>query len=118
MRTNASENELNKALELTNKEFEGNITFKRFERSGKQMNFTLTVKSRYEEGARRGYQGQRVAAACWHVHGTFFDHLLDVNPEAVIKTTFATIDKIGGNWQDKQVGSLMNPCYYSEMCDC
>ncbi len=118
MKTTGTEAQLIDALKRTNKDFAGNVRFKRIEQQGRQMLFTLTVHNSSEPGARRGYQGQRVAAACWHVHGTFFDHLIDINPGVVIKTALATIDKNGGNWQDKQVGSVMFPRMYSEMCDC
>ncbi len=118
MKTNASEQQLQEALNLTNKDFAGNIRFKRIEPKGKQMIFTLTVNSSSEPGARRGYQGQRLAAACWHVHGTFFDHLIDLYLETWVKSTIGKIDNNGGNWQDKQVGSLYQPRYFSEMCDC
>jgi hypothetical protein len=38
--------------------------------------------------------------ACWHVHGMFFDALLDINPLAIVTTKFARVSKEGGNWKD------------------
>ncbi len=118
MKTTASEQQLQQALQVVNKQFDGNIKFKRFDRSGKWINFTLTVKDSKAKGGRRSHIGRRIAAACWHVHGYYFDHLLDINPETVIKTAIGKIDQTGGNWQDKQTGSLALPMYYSEACDC
>ena len=118
MKTNATEQQLNKALEMTNKTFAGNIRFKRIEKQGNKMVFTLTVNDSKKPGARRGYSGQRVAAACWHVHGEFFDNLLEVNKDAEIRTAIGTINMDGGNWIDKNIGSIMQPRMYSKMCDC
>ena len=115
---NTSINELQKALETINKKYDGNITFKRLD-NGKTITFTLTVKSSREKGARRGHQGQRVSAACWHAHGDFFDSLFSINPDAVIVSMGTrTITKQDGNWQDRNIGSQMQPLYYSEACDC
>lgn len=83
------------------------------------ITFTLTVESSREKGARRGHQGQRVSAACWHAHGDFFDALFSINPDAVIVSMGTqTITKQDGNWQDRNIGSQMQPLYYSEACDC
>lgn len=112
--------DIRKALDQTNQEFEDNIIFKRFEfigntRDGIEKNrVTLTVKSSRDKGGRRGFTGRRVAAACWHVHGTFFDNLPDGTEIE------ANGDKLhaGDRWVDRNIGSLYNPLYYSEACDC
>jgi hypothetical protein len=114
---NCTVQELQMALEIINHKYEGNIRFKRLD-GGKTPQFTLTVNSSKAKGGRLGQHGRRIAAACWHVHGDFFDALLKVNPSAVITTAFARIDADGGNWQDKNIGSIMFPMYYSEACDC
>lgn len=72
-------------------------------------------------GARISSSGRRIAAACWHVHGDFFDALLKIQPNAVIVTRGgpgAVIDKNGGNWQDCNIGSRMSPMMFSEACEC
>jgi len=112
--------DLIKALELTNKDYDNNIKFKRLD----FPTFTLTVKSTADNtrGYRRGHTGRKVAAACWHVHGDFFDNLFSINPSAYIIVSSGTgtkrIDINGGNWEDRNIGSLYSPLMYSEACDC
>jgi hypothetical protein len=128
------------ALENTNKVFDGNVAFNRFDVMGKNFAVTLKVKDSKKPGHRRGYPeyedifnpcskitkpGRRMSSACWHVYGTFFDELLKVNSDIVIisssrvyNTGKMTIDKNGGNWEDYDVGSKIHPMYASEMCDC
>jgi len=108
------------ALKCANKKFDNNLIFKRFEtigytRDGIEKNrVTLTVKSSRDAGGRRGLSGKRVAAACWHAHGTFFDHLphgtkIEANGEKY---------QAGDPWVDRNIGSLYQPMYYSEACEC
>jgi hypothetical protein len=116
---NCTMNDLHKALDIVNVTYQGNIKFKSIEMKGKQIQFTLTVNDSHKPGHRRGFNGQRVAAACWHVHGDFFDALIELNPQAVIVVGMGpNIDINGGNWIDKNIGSQMNPLYFSEACDC
>ena len=114
---NTNRNEMEKALVVINKKYKRNITWKRFD-DGKTINFTLTVKSSKGPGGRIGFTGRRVAAACWHVHGDFFDALFGINPAAVIVSMGERISINGGNWQDKNIGSQIQPMYYSEACEC
>ena len=122
---NVTENEMYQALELINKKYDNNILFKSgpARKSKNQITATLTVNSTKDGalGYRRGHTGRKIAAACWHVHGDFFDTLIDINPDAVIVTGLKgkkIINKDGGNWQDANIGSQVNPMYYSEACDC
>lgn len=117
--------DLENALQVVNQKYQGNIRFKRLEQNGRGVNFTLTVNSSCEPGHRRGFFGfdgkqpKRLAAACWHVHGDFFEALLNIAPDAVvISQGNKIITKQSGNWQDWNIGSQMHPMYYSEACDC
>ncbi len=110
----ATEEDLRKALELTNKEFDGNVIFNRLD----FPTFTLKVKDSKGKGARRGDSGRRLINACWHVHGTFFDKLFEVNPDAYVISQGNKITASEGNWVDRNIGSMMNPLYYSEACEC
>ncbi len=118
------------ALRAVNKEFAGNITFKRIDfangKSRTRFNVTLTVKDSSGPGARRGYSGRRVNAACWHVYGTFLDNLPEdaraymptvvyENGRRVMKRRFKAP---GDEWEDWNIGSEWRPLYYSEACDC
>jgi hypothetical protein len=105
------------ALAIVNGKYAGNITWNRFD-NGRTINFTLTVKSSKAPGGRLSPSGRRVAAACWHVHGDFFDALFEVCPDAVIVSMGKKITKDEGNWQDQNIGSAYLPFMYSEACDC
>ncbi|NQU83634.1 MAG: hypothetical protein HQ536_02890 [Parcubacteria group bacterium] len=120
---NTTREVIEKALELTNKEFENNIIFNRFD-GYKTFNVTLKCKDSAGKGARRGFQvnndgsRRKLTTVCWHVHGTFFEKLLELNSETVIIANGQRIDIDGGNWEDRNIGSRYNPLYYSEACDC
>jgi len=111
------------ALTKVNERFANNITFKRLEMKGRNILFTLTVKNSRAPGSRTSASmfnpARRVSAACWHVHGHFFDELFKVVPSAVIVSRGnKKITKDSGNWEDWQIGSMMYPIMYSEACDC
>lgn len=126
---NCTFEDLQKALEITNQKFENNVIFNREpEPRGKAILFTLRVKDSKLAGHRRGFSfgdrpAKRLTSACWHVHGSFFDALLEVNPNAVIVTRSGDIFKrssgdVVGNWEDSNIGSMYRPLYFSEACDC
>jgi hypothetical protein len=122
---NVTDNDMESALHACNVQLgTDNVIFNRYEHVGKRIRFTLTVKDSKGKGARRGFQvnkdgsHRRLAKACWHAHGEFFEALLDFVPEAVIQAGTKTIDKNGGNWQDWNIGSQFEPYFYSEACDC
>lgn len=113
--------QMESALAAVNKQFENNVQFNRFQPNGSKINFTLRVKDSHKPGHRRGFTGKRMASACWHVHGTFFDALLGIEPQAVIISRGgpgARIDRNGGNWQDCNIGSQFQPMMFSGACDC
>jgi len=122
---NVTQQDLKKALTIVNRLFEENIMFNTFKRLGKNsFRITLRVKSRKKAGHRIGFRGQRIISACWHVHGWFFEVLLRINPKAEIKALKRTIyvdsetGAIVNNWVDWNIGSMLEPLYYSEACDC
>ena len=127
-----SDRDLFDALEATNKDYSDNIDFRSIKwkansrGGGSTYQFTLTVKSSKGPGHRTSPSHWRperkIKAACWHVHGAFFDHLLAINPEAVIESHWGRakirITRRGGNWTDLDVGSWMFPSYLSDCCEC
>jgi hypothetical protein len=122
---NVSESDLIKALEIVNRIYDNNITFNALESLNYARNrwrVTLRVESSKKAGHRVGFTGRRLISACWHVHGDFFDALLEINPNAVIITQLSRIykenGKTYGNWTDKNIGSIIQPLYYSEACEC
>lgn len=69
-------------------------------------------------GARTSWSGRASVAASWHAHGHFFELVLEVAPDAVIRTGLygeRIISKAGGNWQDGNVGSAVCPVMLSEL---
>ena len=124
MQTNATIEELEKALDIINKRYKGNVSFNRLEANGKRVNFTLRVNDSHGPGHRRGFSVNKngkarcLASACWHVHGHFFDALLKVRPTTWVQARDKRITSTGGNWQNWDAGSWANPKMMSEMCDC
>ena len=115
---NTTKQNLEAALQGTNTTFNNNVVFDRFEQKGKNFFVTLKVKDSHKAGARRGFAGKRMVAACWHVYGTFFDEVLKFNDNAVIVAMGKKITLGRGNWEDKNIGSIAQPLMYSDACDC
>ena len=129
------------ALELamteTSKHFGGNITYRRgpdlqttdgrtlrgklvFPTTRARYALTITVRdSKGQAVSRDPVHGRRIAAACWHAHGVYFERVLANDPDAVIRAGMsgAVIDRNGGNWNDYGRGSLIYPTQASEWCD-
>ena len=123
---NTNTNQLVQALNAVNNIYDDNIEFNRYpEWIGKQIRFTLRVKDSHGKGARLGFYqnpntGNRrhLVSACWHVHGNFFEQLFKIAPDAEIIAGNKTITKNFGNWEDRNIGSMMSPLYFSEACEC
>jgi len=114
MKTNATINELQTALNIINKKYGGNISFETLEQKTKnRVSFTLKAKSGLP-GSRTSHSGRKLPKASWHVHGDFFDALFNIRPDIYIISLGKRIDINGGNWEDANIGSIVNPVYYSE----
>jgi len=119
-----SNTQMIRALVLVNEKFNNNITWNRFDQHGSFIRFTLKCKSSKEAGHSLGWsptksgRPRRLISCCWHVHGEFFDALFQVCPEAVIMSRGKRITKDGGNWEDFNVGSMIQPSRASEKCQC
>lgn len=118
---NATHEDIQKALDTANKEFDNNLEFNNFQRlSDMRHRVTLRVKSSKGKGARLGFsrtnKGNRrhLINACWHAHGTFFDSL----PTDTRIQTAGVVTYPGESWQDRNIGSIIEPLYFSEACDC
>jgi hypothetical protein len=121
----ATKEQIVKALDETNKIFDGNITFKKIVPKANNYTVTLTVNSSKGKGGRLGFtfeDGQKprhISAACWHVYGSFFDHIFDLSPGAIIISNGEKITADNGqNWNDRNIGSQVRPLLYSEACEC
>jgi hypothetical protein len=119
MKTTATAETLSKALAIVNERFDNNVTYNRApEKQGKRLAFTLKVKDSRKPGARRGLTGRRSVAACWHVHGYFFDAVWTIEPAAIIDAGALRMTGKADNWQDRNIGSMYQPAMYSEACCC
>lgn len=119
MKTNATKLQLIEALNFVNKQFDDNIKFKTLEqKTSKVISFTLTVKDSKLPGSKRKQNGNRIAAACWHVHGYFFKYLFLNYPGVYIDSLGQRMNNNSDNWQDRNIGSIIQPFYFSEACEC
>lgn len=115
MKTNATIQELEQTLKNTNEKHGYQLSFERLEQSTRnKVTFTLKSPSKVK-GARISWSGRNLAKASWHAHGHFFEELFLVNPNAVVVSRGSSkITSDSGNWEDIQIGSMMNPVYMSE----
>ena len=120
-------NDLHRALEIVNAKYAKNVEYKKINvlnNKSTRWQVTLKVKDSYKAGGRLGHarnkDGNRrhINAACWHVHGDLFDAILSIAPDTIIHAGKIKIDKNGGNWQDRDIGSIIEPWYFSEACEC
>jgi hypothetical protein len=111
------------ALAHVNEYFHDNIRFKTCESTGKtrdkreKFTVTLTVNNSNEIGSKRSFEGRKIAAACWHAHGVFFDSL----PAGTeIRTSFygSVVTQAGDPWHDLDIGSAYRPLMASDACNC
>lgn len=113
MKTNASREIVEKAIALVNKEHNYKIALNRADQTGKWFNFTLKSPSGIP-GARLSSTGRKLACASWHAHGYVIDNIFDLNGiGTIIYTLRNKLTSKSDNWQDIQIGSGMNPCYFS-----
>lgn len=112
MRTTANNIAVIAAVQKVNAEHGYKLEFNRFDICGKWVNFTLKTDSKIP-GARTSASGRNLAKASWHAHGYVMDEIFKIEPEAVIVSNGEKY-RAGFEWQDKNIGSRMCPCYFSE----
>jgi len=103
------------AIDKTGMKFDNNIEANRFDQVGNHYEVTIKCKSPRGKGAKHGYTGRRTTSCCWHVWGTFFDELFNLNSDIVITAQGNRITKDSGNWVDREVGQGIRE---STMCNC
>jgi hypothetical protein len=119
MKTTATKEQLNQALNFVNLKFDNNVQFKEIKQiSSKRVNFTLRVKNSSGTGAKIGYSGRKTISACWHVHGYFFEYLFLQYPEIYIISQGKKLTDNSDNWQDQNIGSQFRPLMFSDSCNC
>lgn len=114
MYTNATAGELAEALAIINEKFyQNNLSFRELVSQGNKRKFTLKAVSG-KLGSRLSSSGRKGPYASWHAHGSFFDQLFKINPNAWVRAQGRKITKDAGNWQEISVGSFFNPAYMSD----
>lgn len=84
----------------------------------------LVVKSSRGTGARRSWTGRRMPAACWHTWRDVLREVFERYPDAVANTSMARYEGLAGfertypQTANQNIGSMMQPAYMSELCDC
>jgi len=117
MKVRTSFEVLQKALDFVNSLYDGNIVMET-EPRGFYYLVRLKVKNSKGKGASKSLSGRRLPNACWHVHGYFIDKIFELDHDAVVYTAGKIYNKDTWEWIDWNVGSLVNPVYISELCDC
>ena len=79
---------------------------------------------------RVSHTGRKIAAVCWHGHLEFFRQLFTLAPGARVQTAFTRDFPRGERWYtaenlermyqatDRNIGSMYQPMYASEACEC
>lgn len=84
----------------------------------------ITADKSRVPGARMSWSGRATNAACWHVFRDVIRAVLTQYPDAVVTTGMARYDGLAGFERDypatgsQNIGSMMQPAYMPEMCDC
>ena len=112
MKTNTTMQNVINAVNAVNAEQNYQIEFKRLEYAGKKVLFTLKSKSKIP-GSRISYSGRNLPAASWHAHGFIFEEIFKLDPTCYIETMGKKLFA-GFSWEDKNIGSRLSPCYFSE----
>jgi hypothetical protein len=114
MKTNAKRSTVIEAIEKINNDHGYKIILNKDEIQGKWFYFTIRSEVSGIPGARNSCSGRKLVSASWHSHGYLFDEIFEIEPDALIYSGGEKITKQYGNWQDRNIGSHYQPCYFSE----
>jgi hypothetical protein len=126
MKTNFSREQLEAALAVVNVRYSGNVRLIHGTETSRWRRFTLRVNSSKGPGAKismTSFHDRRTVAACWFVHGDFFDALWGLEGGSV-GAYYIEAGRVGrmrgrcDNWQDFNIGSAFRPIKFSQSCDC
>lgn len=105
--------------------YDCNVIFNREpERKGNFVFFTLRVNDSSRDGHRITHSGRRHHSACWHVHRDVMREIFDANADAILVTALARYegrDDFERKYPatgETNVGSMMQPLYMINACDC
>ena len=102
------------------------LKLKDYVRHGNCCRFTLKHttsvigKTKY---VKKGYDGRRVNSACLHGYTMFMIQVFEKDPDASFRSVFGVVNKenitsIYGAIAYNNVGSIIEPVYYTDACFC
>lgn len=123
---NASNDQIYQAIAKTAEMYDGNVTDKDGVSyvSKNVRRVCLRAKDSRGPGARwSAGTGRRGPWSCWHVFRDFCRALLEIAPNASIRTSLAhyTAENFESAYREtayKNVGSMMYPRHMPELCEC
>jgi hypothetical protein len=118
MKIKTNEEVLKQALDYVNDIFKGNIKMEFEKDKGNYFKVRLKVKNSKSPGSRHGHTGRRLINACWHVHGYFIEKIFELDNQAVVYSLGKRYMVDNWEWEDKNIGSIIEPLYFSEACNC
>ena len=92
----------------------------------KQTGYQMGLpKEKLAPGQRRSASSQRrIYAVCWHAYRDVLAAVFDINPDARVYTALAKYKGKQAFYElfpetgYQNVGSMMNPAYMTDLCDC
>lgn len=100
MKTNLSKDEVAKALFDVNYWTEYDIVFNRCQQIGKWFYFTIKSSKSGLKGTKKNIQGHKTVNLDYTAHGVLFEAMLKIRDDCVVVTSYSTINKNNGVWQD------------------
>lgn len=105
--------------------YDGNIVVENAEAKnakGTRISVKLGTADSKRHGSRRAWSGRHGKWLCWHGFRDVFRAVMEVNPDAVIRTGKAAYKGTAGFEETypstgmQNVGSMFEPAYMPEMC--
>lgn len=84
------------------------------EKRGNYIHFTIRSEKSGIPGARTSWSGRNMVSASWHSHGYLFDEIWEHSPNAIIYSGNMKMTNKEDNWQDRNIGSMINPVMFSQ----
>ena len=130
-----TENEILTVFKRVNKKYKTNLkpypgawgcsNYDALSRRGNYISFCLRLDNCKDSFHRRAhYKGNRMNCVCWHGHKEFMLGVFEINPDAIIKTSFASYkgkhdflmkyEETG----ERNAGSQIHPVEFQNLCDC
>lgn len=112
------------AERVSEEQYDGNLTVESEPTRGRTVRVKLGTADSYAHGSRRSWSGRHGRWACWHAFRDVLTAIFNADPDATVRTSMTTYRGARGflanypGTADQNVGSLMQPAYMPELCDC